>query len=92
MQRELDTQGLQLSPYCIQQLELLVTRGIERMRNNKVLDHAGHILNAERNLKSLVKYIGGYSREEGTFPKLTNTGFDAAILASPTFWPYSISG
>jgi hypothetical protein len=92
MQRELDSQNLQFSPYCIQQIEQLVTRGVERMRNNKAADDPGHILNAERNLRALIKYFQGYSEEAGTYPRLENADFDAALRTCPTYWLYSISG
>ncbi|NNJ65965.1 MAG: hypothetical protein HKP16_10375 [Xanthomonadales bacterium] len=62
------------------------------MRNNKAADHPGHILNAERNLKALIKYFRGYAEEAGTFPRLANSDFDSALRTSPTYWPYSTSG
>ena len=92
MQRELDSNGLQLSPYCVRQIEQLVIRGVQRMRNNKADEHPGQVLNAERNLRSLIKYFQDYSREAGTFPQLTNSGFEAALRVCPTFWPYCSSG
>lgn len=92
MQRELDSQGLQLSPYCVQQIEQLVSRGLERMRNNKAADHPSHQMNAERNLKALVKYFCNYSKEVGTFPQLTISDFDTAVRTSPAYWPYCSAG
>ncbi len=92
MQRELESQNLQLTPYCTQQLEVLLTRGVERMRNNRVADHPGRVLNAEHNLKSLVKYLCDYSRVAGSYPQLSHSDFDAAMRKVPTFWPYCTSG
>jgi len=91
MMRELQTRGLQLSPYCTQQIEQLVGHGVQRMRTGNVIDHAGHVMHAERNLRSLVKYFYDYSREVGTFPNLNNSDFDPALLACPSYWPYCIS-
>lgn len=92
MQRELDSQNLQLSPYCLQQIEILVGRGVERMRNSNATDNPGYVMNAERNLKSLVKYFADYSRNKGSYPRLTRSDFDHALRSSPTYWPYCSSG
>jgi len=88
MNRELQAQALQLSPYCTQQLEQLVGYGVQRMRVNKATEHAGHTLQAERNLKLLIGHFADYSRAAGGFPKLTNTEFDAALRCCPALWPY----
>lgn len=92
LQRELDSQGLQLSPYCTQQIEQLLSRGLERMRNNKAAEHPSHQMNAERNLKALVKYFSDYSKEMGTYPRLSGSDFDTALHTSPAYWPYCSSG
>jgi hypothetical protein len=92
MQRELDSQNLQLSVYCTQQMEQLVSNGLQRMRANKAIDNAGHVMHAERNMRALVKYLCDYSRKAGTFPSLSNSSFDAAMSSCPTFWPYCSSG
>ena len=92
MQRELELQRLQLPVYCTQQMELMIANGVQRMRVNKALDHAGHVLQAERNLRALVKYLCDFSRKEGTFPTLTETSFDAAMGSCPTFWPFCSTG
>jgi len=92
MQRELDSQGLQFSPYCTQQIEQLVSRGLERMRNNKATEHPSHLMNAERNLKALIKYFSNYSKEVGSFPQLSVSDFDTALRTSPAYWPYCSSG
>jgi len=88
MQRELDSEGLQLTPYCVQQIEQLVIHGVGRLQLNKADNHPSHVINAEHNLKALIQYLGNYSRNEGTFPNLDNAGFDAAMRNSPPFWPY----
>jgi hypothetical protein len=91
MKRELQEAGLQFSPYCMQQIEGMVGHAIQRMRTGNVIDHAGHVMSAERNLRSLIKYFCNYAREVGSFPKLSNSDFDAALLDCPTFWPYRSS-
>jgi hypothetical protein len=91
MQRELDTSRLQLSPYCKKQIEQLVTRAVTRMHNNKVADNPGRLMNAERNLRALVKYLHDHSQATGSFPRLTDTDFDTAMRVCPTFWPYCSS-
>ena len=92
VQRELDSQNLLLSPYCTQQIEVLITQGVERMRNNRVADNPGRLLNAEQNLKALVKYLRNYATDVGTYPHLGNADFDDALRTCPTFWPYCASG
>ena len=82
---------LQLSFYCEKQIEQLVSRGVGRMGTGKVDDHAGYVLQAERNLKSLIKYFCDYSLRVETFPALSNSHFNAALNACPTFWPYTSS-
>jgi len=92
MQNELGSQKLQLSPYCTQQIEQLVSNGIKRMHYSKAIDNAGHVMQAERNLKALVQYFSDYSRKAGTYPNLQDTDFDAALVACPTLWPFCSSG
>ena len=92
MQNEVDAQGLRLSFYCTQQIEQVLFRGLARMRSAKALDHPGHVLQAERNLKALIKYLGTYARNIGSHPRLTNTDFDKAMNACPNYWPYTSSG
>lgn len=92
MQRELESQNLQLSIYCTQQIEQMVSYGVQRMRTSKVIDHSGHIMQAERNLRALVKYLGDCSQKAGTYPSLTSSSFDAAMSSCPNFWPYCSSG
>lgn len=92
MQRELESQNLQLSIYCTQQIEQMVSNGVQRMRTSKVIDHSGHIMQAERNLRALVNYLGEFSKSAGTYPSLTNSSFDAAMSNCPNFWPYCSSG
>ena len=91
MQRELRAQNLQLSPYCTQQLESLVSQGVQRMIIQKSADHPGHVMQAERNLKFLIRYFSECAERLGTFPALNNTDFDTALNACPTFWPYRTS-
>ena len=90
--RELRAQNLQLSPSCTQQIEKLVNNGAERMRLNNADGHAGHTLQAEQNLKALIRYLGDYARDSGSFPKLTDASFDAAMSRCPTLWPFLSSG
>ena len=92
MQLELQSQNLRLSQGSIQKIEQLVGHGIQRMKASNAIDNAGFAMRAETNMKSLIKYLGDYAREEGTFPDLNDSMFDAAMLACPTYWPYSSSG
>lgn len=89
MQRELQAQNLQLSAYASQRIEQLVKNGIHRMRVNNASEHAGLVLQAEQNLKFLVRYFSDYAREAGSFPSLKDQDFDAALKTCPTYWPYS---
>ena len=91
LRRELDSQNFQLSLYGRQQIEQLVGHGITRMRINNVDDHAGYVIRAERNLRSLIKYFCDYSRDVGSFPTLSNSAFITALNACPSFWPYRSS-
>ena len=90
--RELRVQQLEVSPSCAQQIEQLVNNGVQRMRLNKADEHAGHIMQAEQNLRALIKYLGDYARDTGTFPKLSDTDFDTALNRCPTLWPFWSSG
>jgi len=92
MQRELENLQLELSLYCTKQIENLISRGIKRMKMNNTLDHAGYAMEAERNLATLIRYFHEYSKKLETFPKLSETDFDAALRNCPTLWPYSTSG
>lgn len=92
MRQELESLQLQFSPHCTQRIEQLILNGIKRMRTNKTLDHPGYILQAQRNLKDLIKYFSDYSRKVGTYPSLGDTDFDTALRTCPTLWPYSTSG
>ena len=60
MQRELENQNLQLTPYCTQQLEQLVNNGLKRMRMSKTIDHPGYIMQAERNLRVRIPFGVAY--------------------------------
>lgn len=88
LQREMDTLGLQLSSSCRGQLEGMVTRGVTRMRVNKLLDNPGQILQAERNLKEMVQYFCGHARQVSTYPTLSDDEFRRAKTACPTFFPF----
>jgi len=92
MRRELESWQLQFSPYCTHQIEHLIGNGIKRMRTNNTLDHAGYMMQAERNLAALIKYFCDYSKKVGAFPELSDSDFDAAVRTCPTLWPYSTSG
>lgn len=92
MQRELESSGLQLTPGSQQQLEQVVANGVSRMRRTHAIDHPGLLINAEQNLKSLVKYLAAYAREAGSFPKMTSQDFGTAMRTCPTLWPYASSG
>ena len=91
LQRELETQHVQISPYGLQQLEGMMSRGIQRMRNSHAENNPGRVLNAEQSLKMLVRYLADHARNEGTFPMLSDSNFDHALRDSPTFWPYTSS-
>lgn len=91
MQRELQSQNLQLSSDCQRQIEQMVRHGVQRMRINRAMDHAGHVIQAERNMRLLVRYFCDYARNLGTFPKLSNSDFNRALSACPTLWPFSSS-
>jgi hypothetical protein len=90
--RELRAQQLEVSPSCAQQVEQLVNNGVQRLRLNKAHEHAGHIMQAEQNLRALIGYLGDYAREMGTFPRLSDADFDAALKRCPTLWPFWSSG
>ncbi len=92
MRRELEISQLQLSPYCAKQLEGLVRTGLKPRRISNTLDHAGYVMQAERNLPGLIKYLNDYSRRTGTFPDLSDNNFDSASRNSPTFRPYCAGG
>ena len=92
MQRELETSQLELTAYCLKQVEILIGRGVKRMKMNNTIDHAGYVLEAERNLATLIRYFDEYSKKLETFPKLGDTDFDAALRNCPTLWPFSTSG
>ena len=92
MQRELDFCGLELAPDSRHQVEQLVSHGVDRMKRSHALDHPGLMINAEQNLKSLVRYFASQAREMGTFPRLGSEDFNAAMRACPTYWPYWSSG
>jgi hypothetical protein len=92
MRRELETSQLELSPYCMRQIEQLVGRGIKRMKMNNTLERPGYFMEAERNLVTLIRYFDEYSRNLGTFPQLGDSEFDAALRNCPALWPYSTSG
>ena len=49
MQYELDMQGLQLPGSCRSRLEQMISRGVIRMRTNKILDNPGQVLQAAVN-------------------------------------------
>jgi hypothetical protein len=88
MKRELLAQELQLSPYCERQIRVLVNHGITRMRISKVLEKPSHIMRAEQNMKSLVRYFYKHSKEVGTFPILRDSAFNTALNNCPTLWPF----
>jgi hypothetical protein len=91
MHRELRAQNLVLSPSCTQQIEKLVNNGAQRMRLNKA-EHARHIIQAEQSLKTLIQYLVDYANDTGSFPKLNDEGFRAALSRCPTLWPFLSSG
>jgi hypothetical protein len=91
MRRELDAQNLQLTSECQQQIEQLLVNGVSRMRINKAIDHPGHILQAERNMKALIQYFCDYAREVDSYPNLNSADFSAAMIVCPSFWPFSSS-
>ena len=92
MQQEFDSLNFKLPANCQQQIEQLVSNGVARMRATKAVDHPGHVMAAERNLKALVRYFCDFAREEGTYPTIDGAAFRRALLASPIYWPYSSSG
>ncbi|HKJ16606.1 MAG TPA: hypothetical protein VJ984_04590 [Xanthomonadales bacterium] len=92
MKQELEANNLQLSPYGVGQLENLVGNGLKRMTMANVVDHSGYIMQAERNLKSLIEYFNDYAKKMETHPELSDSHFDAAIRTCPTLWPYATSG
>lgn len=92
MRQELEFLRLQFSPYCVQQIEQMIGNGIKRMKVNNTIDHAGYALQAERNLKALIKYFADYAKNQGTFPNLNEKDFDTAMHTCPILWPFSGSG
>ena len=91
MRRELQSQNLELTPDCTNQIEQLVRVGVQRMQINNAQNHAGHVIQAERNLKSLVRHFCDYARDVGSFPRLSNSDFQRALTTCPTIWPYRSS-
>ena len=92
MRRELDSWQLQLSPYCVKQIESMIANGIQRMRSNNTIERPAYVLEAERNLGALIRYFSEYAKKMNTFPELTDSAFDAAVRTSPTIWPFTASG
>ena len=92
MRQELEFLQVHFSPYCVQQVEQMIGNGIKRMKVNNTIDHAGYVMQAERNLKALLKYFSDYAKQEGTFPELKDKDFDAAMKTCPILWPFSASG
>lgn len=88
MQREMDMLGLSLPSSCRSQIEKMVNRGIVRLRMNNLLDNPGMVLQAESNLKGLVRYFCDFSREVNTYPTLNDADFQKGLTACPTFFPY----
>ena len=84
MKRELQSQNLQLSPDCLSRIEQMVRHGVQRMRINRATDHASHVIQAERNMRLLIRHFRDYARNLGTFPKLSNSDFSNALNACPT--------
>jgi hypothetical protein len=91
MQLELRSQNLELSQYCMQQIEKLVSQGIQRMHINSAVGHGRYVMRAERNLRLLIKHLTDHSRSLGTFPNLSDSDFDTALNKCPTLWPYRTS-
>lgn len=91
MRRELLSQNLQLTPDCANQVEQMVRFGVQRMKINNAINHAGHVIQAERNLKHLIRHFCDYSRDVGTFPTLSAANFQRALTNCPTLWPYRSS-
>lgn len=92
IRQELDQHQLQISSYCMKQLEGLVGNGIKRMTMSKVADHSGYQMQAERNLRSLIEYFVKHAKQVGSFPALSDGDFDSALRTCPTLWPFSTSG
>lgn len=91
LRRELESRSFELSPDCQTQIEQMIMNGIVRMRINKAIDRPGHVIQAEHNLKALVRYFCEYAQEQETFPHLESVDFHAALITCPTFWPYCSS-
>ena len=88
MQREHDMQGLQLPSSCRSRIEQMVSRGVTRMRTNRILDNPGQVLQAEQNLKELIRYLCAFARDAGVFPEMTDADFDKAMLTCPPLFPW----
>lgn len=92
MRQEMESQKLQLSSYCVKQVESLIHQGIVRMQTMNVDKNPGHTINAEQNLKSLIAYLSNYSKRAGTFPALSESDYDSAMRNPPPAWPFCSAG
>ena len=92
MRREIEFRKLQLSPYCVAQLESLIRQGIVRMELIDAHKNPGHTMRAETNIKALIAYLVGCSKDAGTFPVLSESEYDAAMRSPPPLWPFCAAG
>jgi hypothetical protein len=88
MRREFDSQGLNLPSSCRNQLERMVSHGVTRMRVSNALDSPSHVIQAEKNLRLMVRYFSDYSKKTGSYPTLKDSDFRNGLLDCPTYWPY----
>lgn len=91
LNQELQSQGLQLTPYCQQQFEQLLSNGVQRLSLVRPAPKPAHTMQAERNLKGLVKFFCDFAQDRGTFPRLENADFNAALSQCPPHWPFHAS-
>ena len=86
--KEIDDQKLHLSPYCEEQIEHMVSLGVERMLIAKVTEQQDKIYLAERNIKCLVEYLSNQAKSYGTYPEIEESVFNTVIAECYPLWPY----
>jgi len=88
LKSELEDQGIQLSPYCGEQVEHMISIGVERMTMAKVIEKQDKVHLAEENIKRLIEYLSDQAKAYGSFPYLEDLAFDMAIGECYPLWPY----
>jgi hypothetical protein len=88
LETEIEDQKLHLSPYCEEQVERMISIGVQRMSIANVTGQSDKIFLAERNIKRLVEYLSNQAKSHGTYPEMEESTFDTAIAECFPLWPY----